>query len=81
MFARNEIVEMNRRAAVRAVIVETNVDRQCSYSGDANGVVLHSALRRNTAWLPPRRAKDFLRRWNSVNSVEAHNRLVEAYFA
>jgi hypothetical protein len=81
MFALSEIVEMNRRAAVKAVKAESNFDRACSYSGNAKGgVVLHSARLRNTVFLRPKLAANFLRRWNSVNSQEARNRLVEGYF-
>jgi len=81
MFALTEIVEMNRRAAVRAVKAENNFDRACSYAGDAkSGVVLHSARLRNTVFLGPKRAANFLRRWNSVNSQEARNHIVEGYF-
>lgn len=81
MFALNEIVQMNRRAAARSAQVETNFNRACSYSGDArSGVVLHSARLRNTMFLRPRLASNFLRRWNSVNSQEARNRIVESYF-
>lgn len=70
---------MNNRAAVKA---ESNFDRHCSFSGDSkSGVVLHSARLRNTVFLSAgKRASDFLRRWWSVNSQEARNKLVEGYF-
>jgi hypothetical protein len=78
------IVKMNRKKAVKA---ENNFDRACSYNGDAEtGVVLHSALLRNTAYLPGAKgarqspAARFLARWNSLNSQEARNSLVESYF-
>jgi hypothetical protein len=81
MFALNEIVEMNRRAAVRGLRREDNHNRACSYSGDAkSGVVLHSAKFRNTVFLRPTLAAHFLREWNSVNSQEARNRIVERFF-
>jgi hypothetical protein len=81
MFALNEIVEMNRRAALKSVKAETNFDRECSYSGEVHtGIVLHSARLRNTVFLRPSLAANFLRRWNSVNSQEARNRIVEGYF-
>ena len=81
MFALTEIVEMNRKAAVRAAKVETNHNRECSYAGDVStGIVLHSARFRNTVFLRPKLAKDFLRRWNSVNSQEARNTIVERFF-
>lgn len=82
MFALAEIVEMNDRAVRNSVRVEDNHNRHCSFSGDASrGVVLHSALLRNTCFLPPARAKNFLRRWNSVNSAEARDAVVESFFA
>lgn len=82
MFALNEIVEMNRRAASKhAAHVEDNHNRACSFSGDAKaGVVLHSAKFRNTVFLRPTLARHFLRQWNSVNSQEARNHLVESFF-
>lgn len=81
MFALNEIQEMNRRAAAKANRVEDNHNRACSYSGDAaSGVVLHSAKFRNTVFLRPTLARHFLREWNSVNSQEARNHIVEGFF-
>jgi hypothetical protein len=81
MFALNEIVEMNRKAAAKGLRHEDNHNRECSYSGDImNGVVLHSARFRNTVFLRPKLAKHFIRQWNSVNSQEARNRIVEGYF-
>jgi hypothetical protein len=81
MFALNEIVKMNRKAAAKALRVEDNHNRACSYSGDANsGVVLHSAKFRNTMFLRPSIAKRFLVQWNSVNSQEARNHIVERFF-
>lgn len=81
MFALSEIVEMNRRAASKAVHAENNFDRACSFSGDSkSGVVLHSARLRSTVFLRPSLAKGFLRRWNSVNSQEARNHIVEGFF-
>jgi hypothetical protein len=81
MFALNEIVKMNRKAAAKALRVEDNHNRACSFSGDAeHGVVLHSAKLRNTVFLAPKLAVNFLRRWYSVNSQEARNRIVEGYF-
>jgi hypothetical protein len=81
MFALAEIVEMNRRAAVKAVKAENNFDRLCSWSGDSKrGIVLHSAKFRNTVFLRPKLAADFVRRWLSVNSQDARNTLVERFF-
>lgn len=85
MFDLQTIVKINRRKPVKA---ENNFDRECSFNGDAeSGVVLHSALLRNTAYLPgakdPARqspAARFLARWHSLNSVESRNALVESYF-
>lgn len=77
MHGLQEIIRMNRDYRP----VEDNFSRNCSFSGDAlSGVILHSAKLRNTAFLPPVKAKRFLARWWSVNSVEARNRLVESYF-
>lgn len=81
MFDLATIKSMNDRACnVRQG--EDNFSRECSFSGDSKtGVVLHSALRRNTAFLRPgRQAAAFLARWWSVNSQEARNRIVESYF-
>ena len=80
MFDLDTIIVMNERASQAKP--EDNFSRDCSYSGDPkNGVVLHSARLRNTVFLYPRQAKNFIRRWFSVNSKEAQNHLVESYFA
>ena len=76
MYCLEVIVEMNNRP----IVVEDNFSRHCSYSGDTkSGIVLHSAKHRNTMFLMPRSAKNFLRRYNSVNSAEARDRLIESY--
>lgn len=81
MHGLNEIIRMNNAAADAADRLETNFNRHCSFSGDAlRGVIIHSAKLRNTAFLPPIKAKRFLAKWWSVNSQEARNRLVESYF-
>ncbi len=81
MFALNELAEMNRKAALKANRIEDNHNRACSYSGDTvTGIVLHSARYRNTVFLRPTLAKHFLRQWNSVNSQEARNHIIEAFF-
>jgi len=81
MHSLNEIIVINDRAAAKAVKVEDNHNRACSFQGDANnGIILHSAKFRNTVFLYPRQAKNFLRRWFSLNSDEAHNHLVESFF-
>lgn len=81
MHGLQEIIRMNDQAVQAAQVVETNFNRHCSFSGDAcSGVVLHSAKLRNTAFLPPARAKRFLAKWGSVNSAEQRDHLVESYF-
>lgn len=78
MFDLATIRHMNERAAAP---VEDNHSRHCSYAGDlSGGIVLHSAKLRNTLYLGPVGAKNFLRRWNSINSAESRDRLIESYF-
>jgi hypothetical protein len=85
MFDLETIVKMNDKAA-RVAPIEDNHSRACSFTGDSRGgVVLHSAKFRNTVFLngslrSSRQAANFIRRWNSVNSQEARNRIVEGYF-
>ena len=61
---------------------EDNFSRACSYCGDAEtGIVLHSALRRNTGFLKPgAQSKRFLVKWFGTNSQEKRNEIVESYF-
>jgi hypothetical protein len=78
------IRSLNRKAAARAkrVAAESETSRHCSYSGDVeNGVVLHSAKQRSTAFIEGGKARVFLAAWLGTNSAEAHNKLVESYFA
>jgi hypothetical protein len=85
MHGLSQIVAMNRRASAKAG--EDNFNRHCSFTGDSEtGVVIHSAKQRATVFLPGRKlpfqspAARFLRRWNSVNSAEARDHLVESFF-
>lgn len=82
MHSLSGLVRLNRLAAEKAVRVETNHNRHCSFNGSAQeGVVLHSAKHRATVFLREgRQAAGFLARWWSVNSQEARDRLVESYF-
>ncbi len=76
----NWIIKSNERAA--RVKVEDNHNRECSFNGDAlNGIVLHSALRRNTGFLKPgAQSKRFLAKWYGTNSQDKRNEIVESYF-
>ncbi len=76
MHGLSEIIAMN----ARPVRVEDNHNRQCSWTGDKSGIVLHSAKLRNTAFLPPARAKLFLLRIAERSTVAARNKLIESYF-
>jgi hypothetical protein len=79
MYSLEQIVKLNRKPAVKA---ENNFDRQCSYSGDADaGIVLHSALLRNTIYLQAgKSSRRFLKRWELAGTEGERNQLVEAYF-
>jgi hypothetical protein len=80
MYALNVIVALNETAA-RAPKRETETTRHCSYAGDATkGIVLHSARRRSTAWLTPRKAKLFLAEYLGTNAAEKRDELIESYF-
>lgn len=60
---------------------EDNFSRQCSFSGDEKtGVVLHSALHRNTAFLSPDKVPTFMAAWNAAPTQEEKNAVVERYF-
>ena len=76
------IIRMNNDAARKAVKVEDNHNRHCSYSGDVeNGLVLHSAKLRNTVFVSAgAHAKKFLAGWFGTNSAEKRDSLVESYF-
>jgi hypothetical protein len=76
----NWIISDNDRAC--RVQPEDNFSRACSFNGDVeNGIVLHSALRRNTGFLKPgAQSKRFLAKWYGTNSQDKRNEIVESYF-
>ena len=77
------IVRINNEAARKAKNIETNHNRECSMTGDAEtGIVIHSAKFRNTRFIHAGAAsKTFLFRFNRARSQSAKNHIIEAYFA
>lgn len=82
MHSLSGIVRLNRLAAEKALKIETNFERHCSFAGNAEqGVVLHSAKLRNTVFLPAgKAASSFIAQWWSRNSQESRDALVESFF-
>ena len=73
-----------RESAIRARgTAEGTFNRHCSYAGTVeDGIVLHSAKWRSTAFVSAGSpARHFMTQWLASNSPEAHDTLVESYFA
>lgn len=61
---------------------ETNFSRHCSFNGNVRrGIVLHSALKRSTAFVQPGApAQEFLQAWQAAGSATERDAMVEQYF-
>lgn len=86
MHSLSGIIALNNAAIRRAkqkAQAESETDRRCSYCGDAEqGIVLHSAKQRSTVFVSAGAPSvKFLAKWHGTNSDEAHDALVESYFA
>lgn len=88
MYSLDVIVSTNAKAARKP---EDPWSRACSFAASRGGVVLHSALRRSTAFIEdPTEARSFLRRARPLQrkAFRNHrspaacrlNKLVESYF-
>ena len=81
------IIKLNddavRNFKAKAKGVETNHNRECSMTGDAeSGIVIHSAKCRETRFIPAgAAAKTFLFRYGRARSQAARNYIIEAHFS
>jgi hypothetical protein len=84
MHSLSGIRAMNRKAVARynrAEQPESETSRHCSYQGNPeDGIVLHSAKLRNTAFIIGKKAKLFLTEWFGTNSADRRDKIVESYF-
>lgn len=75
--------EAVRKFKANAKNIETNHNRECSMTGDAeSGIVIHSAKCRETRFIPAgAAAKTFLFRYGRARSQAARNYIIEAHFS
>lgn len=78
MYSLDIIKSLNAKAAAPA---EDNFSRLCSFTRSAQGVVLHSALKRSTAFLEGNEAAKFLRMAARNRTPARRNALIESYFS
>lgn len=80
MYCLEVIRSINNRKVVKSAVQE----RQASYNASASGVVLHSAIHRDTVFIHKgERADSFLRivrRYESVGNRAAINALIERIY-
>ena len=79
MYSLEQINKLNA-AAVAAKPVESETSRHCSFVRSSQGVVLHSAKQRSTAFLDGNEAAKFLRMAARNRSPERRDKLIESYF-
>ena len=79
MYSLHTLAKINARAAT-APRAETETTRHCSFCASRQGIVLHSARQRSTAFISGAAGKRFLAGWLSTNSATKRDALVEAYF-
>ncbi len=86
MYSLEVICAMNRNTS--GLKVESETTRHCSYVANARGVVLHSAIHRNTLHLKPGSwAQEFLRRMDALpcgpdyeDNKRRRDIVIESYF-
>ena len=79
MYSLETIKKLNAEAAVRAA-AETETTRHCSFVRSSQGVVLHSAKLRSTAFLDGNEAARFLRLAARNRTPGRRDALIESYF-